>query len=147
MEKNAKITPMQNTANTLTLHNPITINGEKVSVLTYDINEIDGVLFATAETKKKAAAGMRNMAITPAAEFDFALHLYLGFAAIIAVNPTYDFSDLERIKGRDVVEVMGIGRNFMLKSDETSQGSDSDEPTEATPESTTQAKPTSNEKA
>lgn len=133
--------------NTLTLKNPIMINGQEVSEMTYDINEIDGVLFATAENKKKASAGMKNMTITAAAEFDFSLHLYLGFAAIIAVNPSYDFADLERIKGRDVVEVMAIGRNFMLKSDETSQESDSGEPTETTPESTTPARPTSKEKA
>ena len=132
--------------NTLTLKNPIMINGEKIKELTYDINEIDSVLFATAETKKKAAAGMKNMMIAPAAEFDFGLHLYLGYAAIIAVNPSYDFSDLERIKGADVVEVMKLGRNFMLASDQASQESDSDEPTETTPESTTPAKPTSKEK-
>ena len=132
--------------NTLTLKNPIMINGEKIKELTYDINEIDGVLFATAETKKKSAAGMKNMTIAPAAEFDFGLHLYLGYAAIIAVNPSYDFSDLERIKGADVVEVMKLGRNFMLASDQASQESDSDEPTETTPESTTPAKPTSKEK-
>lgn len=129
--------------NTLTLKNPIMINGEKVSEMKYDINEIDGVLFATAEAKKKAAAGMKNMSVSAAAEFDFGLHLYLGFAAIIAVNPSYDFADLERMKGHDVVEVMAIGRNFMLKSDEASTESDSDEPTETTPESTTPARPTS----
>lgn len=129
--------------NTLTLKNPIMINGEKVSEMKYDINEIDGVLFATAEAKKKAAAGMKNMSISAAAEFDFGLHLYLGFAAIIAVNPSYDFADLERMKGHDVVEVMAIGRNFMLKSDKASTESDSDEPTETTPESTTPARPTS----
>lgn len=124
---------------TLKLRNPIMINGEKVAEVTYDSNEIDGILFATAESKRKAAAGMKNTTITPAAEFDFGLHLYLGFAAIVAVNPAYDFSDVERIKGRDVVEVMAIGRNFMLASDQAQQESDSDEPTETTPESTTQA--------
>lgn len=129
--------------NTLKLKNPILINGETISEMTYDINEIDGVLFATAEAKKKAAAGMKNMSISAAAEFDFGLHLYLGYAAIIAKNPAYDWADLERIKGHDVVEVMGIGRNFMLKSDEASTESDSDEPTETTPESTTPARPTS----
>lgn len=128
---------------TLKLRNPIMINGEKIAQVTYDSNEIDGILFATAESKRKAAAGMKNTSITPAAEFDFGLHLYLGFAAIVAVNPSYDFSDVERIKGRDVVEVMAIGRNFMLASDQAQQESDSDEPTETTPESTTQAQPNS----
>lgn len=126
----------------LVLENPIKINGEDIKELTHDANEINGMLFATAESKKKSAAGT-NMSISPAAEFDFALHLYLGFAAIIAVNPSYDFSDLERIKGHDVTKVMKIGRNFMLSSDEASQQSDSDEPTATTAESTTQAKLTS----
>ena len=84
--------------------------------VTKNPNEIDGILFATAESRRKAAAGRKDISIAPAAEFDFSLHLYLGFAAIVAVNPSYDFSDLERIKGHDVVEVMTIGRNFMLAS-------------------------------
>lgn len=124
---------------TLKLKNPIKIDGKDVAELTYDANEIDGILFATAEAKRKSAAGMKNVSITPAAEFDYGLHLYLGFAAIIAVNRTIDFSDLERIKGRDVVEVMNVGRNFMLKSEQDAQANDSDEPTGTTPESTTPA--------
>ena len=124
---------------TLKLKNPIKIDGKDVAELTYDANEIDGILFATAEAKRKSAAGMKNVSITPAAEFDYSLHLYLGFAAIIAVNRTIDFSDLERMKGRDLVEVMNIGRNFMLKSEADAQANDSDEPTETTPESTTPA--------
>lgn len=131
---------------TLALRNPVMIDGKEVKEMTYDSNEIDGILFATAEAKKKAAAGMKNASITPAAEFDFGLHLYLGFAAIVAVNPSYDFSDVERIKGRDVVEVMAIGRNFILTSELEQQESDSGEPTETTPESTTPARPTSREK-
>ena len=131
---------------TLSLKNPVMIDGKEVKEMTYDSNEIDGILFATAEAKKKAAAGMKNASITPAVEFDFGLHLYLGFAAIVAVNPSYDFSDVERIKGRDVVEVMAIGRNFILASEQEQPESGSGEPTETTPESTTPARPTSKEK-
>ena len=123
----------------LTLKNPIKIDGKEVTEVTYDTNEIDGVLFATAEAKRKSAAGIKDMAISPAAEFDFSLHLYMGFAAIVAVNPTYSFEDVARIKGRDTVEVMKIGRNFILASEKAQPGSDSGEPTETTPESTTQA--------
>lgn len=130
----------------LTLKNPVMIDGKAIGEMTYDSNEIDGVLFITAEAKKKAAAGMKNTTISPAAEFDTGLHLYLGFAAIIAVNPSYDFSDVERIKGHDIVEVMTIGRNFILTSEQGQQESGSDEPTETMPESTTQAHPTSKEK-
>lgn len=130
----------------LALKNPIKIDGKEVKEVTYDSNEIDGILFATAESKRKTAAGMKNTSITPAAEFDFGLHLYLGFAAIVAVNPSYDFSDVERIKGHDVVEVMAIGRNFMLASEQEQPQNDSGEPTETTPESTTPAPQTSKEK-
>lgn len=128
---------------TLTLRKPIMIDGQSVGAVTYDSDEIDGILFATAESKRKAAAGMKNTSISPAAEFDFGLHLYLGFAAIVAANPSYDFSDVERIKGRDVVEVMAIGRNFILASEKEQTENDSDEPTETTPESTTPAQPSS----
>lgn len=86
---------------------------------------------------------MKNLSVSAAAEFDFGLHLYLGYAAIVAVNPTYDFSDLERMKGADVVEVMALGRNFMLKSEPEPQENDSAEPTATTPESTTPARQSS----
>ena len=122
----------------LKLKNPVMIDGKEVAEVSYDTNEINGALFATAEAKKKAAAG-RDNSFTMAAEFDFTLHLYLGYAAIVAVNPSYDFSDVERIKGYDTVDVMGIGRNFILKSEREQQENDSDERTETTPESTTQA--------
>ena len=108
---------------TLTLKNPVMINGDKITEMKYDTNEIDGVLFATAEAKRKAAAGMKNLSVSAAAEFDFGLHLYLGYAAI--------------------VEVMAIGRNFMLKSESEPQENDSAEPTATTPESTTPARQSS----
>ena len=131
---------------TLKLKNPIMIDGKEVKELTYDINEIDALLFAEADAKKKAATGMKTMSLSPAAEFDPGLHLYLGFAAIIAVNRNIDFADLERMKGKDTMEVMKIGRNFMLSSDEDSPENDSDERSETTPASTTPAKPISKEK-
>lgn len=127
------------TRDTLQLRNPIKIDGKDVTEVTYDSNEITGMLFATAEAKRKTAAGMNNVSVTLSPEFDPGLHLYLGFAAIVAVNPRYDFSDVERIKGRDTVDVMEIGRNFMLASEKERQESDSDAPTETTPASTTQA--------
>lgn len=49
---------------TLTLKNPVMINGDKITEMKYDTNEIDGVLFATAEAKRKAAAGMKNLSVS-----------------------------------------------------------------------------------
>lgn len=130
----------------LKLKNPVEIDGKKVSELIYDEEEITSILFAQAEAKRKTAAGIRNISVTPSAEFDFGLHLYLGFAAIIAVNPKIDWSDLERIKGRDVVNVMGIGRNFMLKSESEQTVNESGEQPETMQESTTQAQQNLKEK-
>ena len=126
---------------TLTLMNPILINNEKVSEVTYDANEITGALFVEAEATRKAAAGIRNVGITPTAEFDFGLHLYLGFAAILAVNPNYDFNDLGRIKGGDIAGIMEIGRNFIIRPEKLAPGS-SGEQSEITADSTTLAQST-----
>ena len=95
------------------------------------------------EEKRKAVAVMKNLSVYEADKFVLCFHFYLGYAAIVAVNPTYDFSDLERMKGADVVEVMALGRNFMLKSEPEPQENDSAEPTATTPESTTPARQSS----
>lgn len=131
---------------TLELKNPITVNNKKVRTLKFDTNEITAILFTEAEAKRKSAAGLTNVSIAPAAEFDFGLHLYVGFAAIIAKNPECDFSDLERIQGVDFVDIMAIGRNFLLKSEDADQ-SNSDEQSETTPEPSTPLSETSNTSA
>ena len=130
--------------NTIKLKKPITIDGKQVSEISYDADEITAVLYAEADAKKKVAAGMKNVSISPAVEFDFGLHLYMGFAAAIAVNPGYTFEDLERVKGADVMAFSNVGRNFLLQSD-TSEESSSDERSEATAKPSTQAPQTSNE--
>ena len=132
--------------NSIKLKNPILIDNKPVSEITYDGNEITAVLYAQADAKKKVAAGMKNVNISPAVEFDFGLHLYMGFAAAIAVNPAYSFEDLERIKGRDVMAFAEVGRDFLLELD-TSDESSSEKQSEPTAEPTTPASPTSNEDA
>ena len=111
-------------------------NGKTHESLAYDTNEITALLFTEAEAKRKAAAGLKNVTITPAVEFDFGLHLYLGFASIIAKNPECDFTDLERLHGTDLIDIMAVGRNFLLKSEDATP-SNSDEPSETTPKPTT----------
>lgn len=121
----------------LKLKNPVKINNVDVDTMTYDTEEITGDLFIQAEAKQKNACG-RNAPIVPAIELDYGLHLYMGFAAIIAVNSSYDFSDLERIKGEDLLNVMVIGRNFILRSESRPQNSTAKLP-EDTPERSAQA--------
>ena len=120
------------------LANPITVNGKPMAELQYNTEEITGALFCEADSKRRFAAGAKNVSIAPAAEFDYGLHLYLGFAAVIAAAPEIDFADLERIHGVDVINVMEVGRNFIMKSEDSEQ-SNSDEPSEATAVPTTQA--------
>ena len=124
---------------TIKLRNPILINGKTVSELTYDANEITPSGFAEAEYRKTRANGSNGAPSSAAAELDFSLHVYLGFAAILAVNPEYDFNDLERIHGKDLVDVMKVGRNFTIGSEAESQDETSESVSETTPESTTQA--------
>lgn len=118
---------------TLTLDNPLTINGIDVRELTYDTNEITALHFAEADAHRQIATAARysgkKVGIAASAELDYTLHLYLGVMAVIAVNPQYAVEDLERVKGDDTRQLMGIGRNFMLgKSVDDSTESDSDKP-------------------
>lgn len=119
------------------LKNPILINGKQVSELTYDADEITPLGFAEAEFRKSKASGSKGQPSAAAVELDYSLHLYLGFAAILAVNPEYDFNDMERIKGTDVMNVMKIGRNFIIASAEKSTDEESGSASETTLESTT----------
>ena len=119
------------------LKNPIQINSKEVKELTYDVNEITPAGFAEAEYRKSKANGSKGAPSSAAVELDYSLHLYLGFAAILAVNPEYDFNDLERIKGTDVMEVMRVGRNFIIASAGKSTDDESENASETTPESTT----------
>lgn len=121
----------------ITLKNPVLINGKQVTELNYDTNEITGVLFAEAEARKSSG---KTMSIVPASEFDTSLHIYLGYAAVIAADPSVDWSDLERVKGSDIVQFMRIGRNFMLGvSEKDSPAENSEEPTETSAEYITPA--------
>jgi hypothetical protein len=121
----------------MTLVNPIIINGKSIKKLSHDANEITSAAFAEADARKMKASGSRGGNLSGAVELDYGLHLYLGFAAIIAVNPEIDFSDLERIKGPDVIVIMKIGRNFIISSAGTSEDDSSDEQSETTQESST----------
>lgn len=109
------------------LQEPITINGKQVTELTYDPMEITAQQFS--EACARSAAIDKNKTFTfKLRENDYALHLYLGMMAIIAVNPEIDVADLERIKGFDVLAITDIGMLFTLRrSVATSEESNSEE--------------------
>ena len=124
--------------NKIILNKPILINGKEVNELTYDTGEITVAQFCEAEARKTTVIG--NKVGATARELDNALHLYLGIMAIIAVNPHIDVTDLERVKGFDLVKMANIGRSFMVAGvvDEL-QESNSGDTSEAMPEPSTQA--------
>ena len=119
------------------LRKPVLINGVEVKEMTYDVDEIDGALYTQAEAKKIKASGAKAGNLAGAVELDYSLHLYIGFAAVIAVNPAYTFEDMERIKGKSLREFYRIGRSVFIGS-ESSKAENSGEQSEITPEPTIQ---------
>ena len=113
----------------ITLRKPLLVNGFEMKEIEYDFEEITSQLFAQADSKKMQAAASKSGNMAGAAELDYSFHLYLGFAAVIAVNQSITMEDLERIKGPDLKEVMKIGRNFILNS-EGLQENESEVPSE-----------------
>ena len=122
----------------LTLQNPITINGKKVKTLTYDTDAITVGMFADADARKLRATSNKGGGSAGACELDYSLHAYLAMMAIVAVNSDIDVSDLERISGPDVMELMRIGRNFTTaRSAAQSEESGSESSSETTLEPST----------
>lgn len=122
----------------ISLFNPIEINGRTCKDLTYDTDQLTIAQFADAE----AAAKRKAQNVVAIAEFDYTLHFYLAAYSIIAVNPDIDITDVERIKGRDIMSLVEVGRFFTMRSDEQEQ-STSDEQPATIPANTTQASKTS----
>ena len=124
--------------NTIVLENPILINGKEVSELTYDPQEISAEQFSIACAKSAALDKSKSITLK-VKENDYALHMYLGMMAIIAVNPDIDVSDLERIKGFDILSLTNIGTFFTLRKQAVpSEDTSSDEPSENTANTSTQ---------
>jgi len=125
---------------TLKLQKPIMVDGEARSEFSYDVDEITVDLYSEA-CDKASKPGKIDVA-----ESDYSLHLYIGLAAIIAVNPGIEFSDLCRIKGRDLMKVVGIGRNFILLGSADAVEELSEDASENTAEPSTPAPKASKEK-
>lgn len=125
---------------TLKLNEGIKINGKLVHELKYDVAKIDANLFARADTLRQQNLDPTNPTATMGMEVDYTMHMYLGFAAILAANENekMDFIDLERMKGPDLVSVVNIGRVFTYGLAESPTNS-SENSQENTQEPSTQA--------
>lgn len=116
---------------TFKLRKPLLVNGKELTELTYDFEEIDGALWDEAVRR----AGKRdNFNISL---YDYIFHKCLAFAAVIAVNPSIDWDDLDRLKGLDLQRLANIGLTFMTDSSEELSLETSEEPIENTLEDTT----------
>ena len=124
---------------TLKLDEPILIDGKEVSELTYDPMEITAAQFSEACARSSAINKNKSFSFKMR-ENDYALHLYLGMFAVIAVTPRIDITDLERIKGFDVLKLADIGMLFTYRRSEApSVQKPSEEPSESTAEPSTPA--------
>ena len=130
-------------ADTIYLSKPLKINGINVTDLAYDTNEITVEQFNQADIMSHEKATKTGKVSSLVAETDVTFALYLGFFAIIAVNPDIDIMDLERITGKDLWKIAQIGRLFFSTSaeeeeeeeSEDSEADNSEEPAETTRES------------
>lgn len=122
--------------NILVLDTPILIDGKEVAELPYNATEITIPLYMEACAKAAAASfsGGGQANAMRVKEVDYNLHVYLGMASVIAVNPNISFDDLERVKGFDILDLANIGNFFIYrKSAEPSGRSDSENSVEVTP--------------
>lgn len=120
--------------NKIVLTSPIMINGKEVRELTYDVAKITAGQFCEAEARKNQIAGGKNAGGFTMYETDAGLHLYLGMIAIIAENPHIDVTDLERIKGIDMIQMVAVGRNFIFAGVKALNQSSAADSSETTPE-------------
>ncbi len=95
---------------TIKLTKPLLVNGEERTELPYDLDNVTVDQFIKAENVAKSKADDFALGV---AENDYSFHLELGFAAIMAADPSIDAADLDRITGRDLMSVMRAGRNFI----------------------------------
>ena len=117
---------------TIKLKTPLKVNGKDMSELKLDFDAITPEGFIRAEALSNAKRSNQG-ASASLAEVDYGFHLYLAFEAAVCADPSVDIADLERITGRDLVQLMQAGRFFALGADGDSTESGSDEQSESTP--------------
>lgn len=119
---------------TIQLKIPVKIDGEAVDKLSYDTDKITMEMYCLAANRAIVKGGGPtgiNAAI------DAGMQLYLGAYAVVAQNPSYDVTDVERVKGPDIIQLMRVGLNFISGRDE-SEPEGFDGSSEGTRGSTTQ---------
>lgn len=117
---------------TLDLISPIKINGKTYKKLSYDFEQITVEGFSEALSEFPLTSGQPNYYADP--KFDIAV----AMAAIIAVNPSFDYNDLRRLRGSDVIQLTTLGLNFIYFSEDDSLDETSDDVQDSTADTTAQ---------
>lgn len=111
---------------TINLRKPIKIDGHEVNTLTYDTDKI------TLDDYLKALnlAVVKSGGITGAnIKLDSGAQVCIGMYAVLADNPRYDITDIERVSGTDIMKFADIGMSFISGREDPIQGT-SEEPSE-----------------
>lgn len=126
---------------TITLKNPIMIDGAQINEVTYDTEKITTDLYLKAIN---LAVAKGNGITGSNIKVDAGVQLTLGMHAILAENPKYDITDVERISGSDLMRVVEVGMSFILRREDQTTGP-SEEQSETTPKLSTLTSSTSEE--
>lgn len=118
---------------TIALAHPITVNGKERKTIDLDFEALTVDAFTRAESRSHGGEGN----VLTLMEANGTLHLNLAFEAAIAADQTLDVTDLERLKGADIMKFAAAGRFFTLQSATDSPDETSEAPSESTDESTT----------
>ena len=118
---------------TIELKKAIMIDGKEVSSLTYDTDKItiESYLKALSHATQKSG-GITGVNI----KLDAGAHLVLGMYAVIAENPQYDITDIERVSGSDIIQLVDVGMAFTIGR-EVSTTEPSEKQSEIMPKPTT----------
>lgn len=97
------------------LKKAIMIDGNEVNTLTYDTDKIsvESYLKALSRATQKSG-GITGVNI----KLDAGAHLVLGMYAVLAENPQYDITDIERVTGYDIIQLVDIGMAFIIGREE-----------------------------
>lgn len=130
-------------ADFIELKHPIKINGKDVKKLSYDSDSITAEQFMEVSARSDFELASKNIMPASQPEYNVALHMQLGYQAIINCNSDIDVEDLKRINGAaDILKVRKIGYHFLLgiaQDDQEEENPSTQKPSEDSSETTVES--------
>lgn len=108
----------------------------------YSEDNLTAEMYIKADAESRECANKIQKPSVVYATNDLAFHLYIGYHMVNASNPQFTASEFNSLKGKDVIKLINIGRNFILGAlvedyHQESPASSSEEPSEDIHESIT----------